>query len=168
MNNEEKNTYAKTQVKNATLKLLEDYELNDLSIGQITDLAQVSRNAFYRNYKDKEEIVCEYVSELIRTWDEEYKKVSKDSNAELYGSLFKHLSDNREFYLLLKRRNLFHLFLRAMMSLFGPKSEYDNMTAYTTAFIAYGTYGWIEEWIGRGMEESAEVMTALLASNGMK
>ncbi|WP_428829623.1 TetR-like C-terminal domain-containing protein [Paenibacillus riograndensis] len=42
------------------------------------------------------------------------------------------------------------------------------MTAYVTSFIAYGTYGWIEEWIGRGMQESAEAMSSLLSSHGMK
>lgn len=42
------------------------------------------------------------------------------------------------------------------------------MAAYVTSFIAYGTFGWIDEWIGRGMQESAETMEALLASYGMK
>ncbi len=168
VNNEEKNTYAKTQVKNATIALLKERELDDISIGLISETAQVSRNAFYRNYKNKEEIVFEYIRDMILAWDQEYKKEGKDSNSEMYGSFFMHLSDNREFYLLLKKRNLFHLFLRVMISLFGPKPEYDNTWAYTTAFISYGTFGWIEEWISRGMQESAETMTALLSSVGMK
>ncbi|SDM48845.1 TetR/AcrR family transcriptional regulator [Lachnospira pectinoschiza] len=168
MNNEEKNTYAKTQLKNATIKLLKDYDLCDISIGLISETAQVSRNAFYRNYNTKEEIITEYISDLIHGWQTDYQKENHDSNSELYGSLFKHLYDQKGFYLLLKKRNLFHLFLSVMISLFGPKPEYDNMAAYTTAFVSYGTYGWIEEWIARGMQESADVMTALLTANGMK
>jgi len=67
-----------------------------------------------------------------------------------------------------KKRNLFHLFLRVMVSLFGSKPEYDNTWAYTTAFISYETFGWIEAWISRGMQESAETMAILLSSAGMK
>lgn len=50
----------------------------------------------------------------------------------------------------------------------GPKAEYDNMSAYVTSFMSYGTYGWINEWIARGMQESAEKMAELLSSHGMK
>ena len=54
------------------------------------------------------------------------------------------------------------------METYGPKAEYENMWAYTTAFISYGTYGWIMEWISRGMQESAETMADMLAKHGMK
>lgn len=168
MNNEEKNTYVKEQITQATIALLKEYELSQISISQITTKAEVSRNSFYRNYVDKDDVLLKHIKNLIKNWESDYQIISKDSNAELYGSLFKHLKENADFYLLLKKRNLFHLFLNIYTELYGPKPEYDNMTAYVTSFIAYGTYGWIEEWIGRGMQESAETMSALLSSHGMK
>lgn len=168
VNNEEKNTYTKTQITNATIKLLKQYPFSNISISQITSIANVSRNSFYRNYVSKEDILLQHIHQLISNWDTEYKKQDKDSNTELFGSFFEHLSDNREFYLLLKNQDLFHLVLKELLKHLGPKSEYDNMTAYTTSFITYGMYGWIEEWIGRGMKESADTMSALLSSNGMK
>ncbi|RCX16410.1 TetR family transcriptional regulator [Fontibacillus phaseoli] len=168
MNNEEKNTFVKEQITEATLKLLMKYELSQISISQITTKAQVSRNSFYRNYVDKEDILLKHIKNLISKWDSDYQLVNNDSNVELYGSLFKHLKENSDFYLLLKKRNLFYLFLNTYIELYGSKTEYDNMTAYVTSFIAYGTYGWIEEWIGRGMQESAETMSSLLSSHGMK
>ncbi|MET3938092.1 AcrR family transcriptional regulator [Paenibacillus sp. PvP094] len=168
MNNEEKNTFVKQQITEAAIQLLVEYDLSQISIRQITAKAQVSRNSFYRNYVDKEDILMKHIKNLISKWDAEYQLVNKDSNAELYGSLFKHLKENSVFYQLLKKRNLFHLFLNTYIALYGPKTEYDNMTAYVTSFIAYGTYGWIEEWIGRGMQESAETMSSLLSLHGMK
>ncbi len=168
MNNEEKNTYVKTQITKAMLELLEQYEFEELSISQITARAQVSRNSFYRNYKSKEDILLHYVRRLFTDWRKECEKRSPGSTAELYGDLFLHLIDNRDFYLLLKKRNQFHLFLTVLLEQTGPKPEHENMWAYTLAFIAYGTYGWIEEWVARGMQESGEVMAALLSSHGMK
>ncbi|MGG4146279.1 TetR/AcrR family transcriptional regulator [Paenibacillus algorifonticola] len=168
MNNEEKNTFVKEQITEATIQLLMKYELSHISISQITAKAQVSRNSFYRNYVDKEDILLKHIKNLISKWEADYQQINNDSNAELYGSLFKHLKENSDFYHLLKKRNLFYLFLNTYIELYGSKTEYDNMTAYVTSFIAYGTYGWIEEWIGRGMQESAETMSSLLSSHGMK
>lgn len=168
MNNKEKNTYSKQKITEATILLLNENELTNISISQITTTACVSRNSFYRNYSDKEDILSQYCYLLLDEWNTGYQKHTKDSNAELYGSLFKHLKDHSDFYCLLKQRNLFYLFLNALLKFSGPKPDYVNMWAYTTAFITYGTYGWIEEWIGRGMQESAEEMAVLLTTHGMK
>lgn len=168
MNNEEKNTFVKEQITEATISLLKEFEFSQISISQITTKAQVSRNSFYRNYVDKEDILLKYIKNVTTKWDSEYQLINRGSDVELFGSLFKHLKENGDFYLLLKKRNLFYLFLNTYIEIYGAKAEYDNMTAYVTSFIAYGTYGWIEEWIERGMQESAETMSALLSSHGMK
>jgi len=86
----------------------------------------------------------------------------------MYGSFFAHLKDNSDFYLLLRRRDLFHLFSTVYLSKYGPKPEQDNMTAYVVSFIQNGMLGWIDEWTKRGMQESAESMAQLLAANGIK
>ncbi|GGH69197.1 TetR/AcrR family transcriptional regulator [Saccharibacillus endophyticus] len=168
MNNEEKNTFAKKQITEAFLHLLNDRELSQITIVQITTEAKVSRNSFYRNYQDKEEILLKHIKHLITRWNAEYDLNNNQSDKEMFGSLFHHLKEKRDFYLLLKKRNLFHLFLSVFVEIYGAKREYDNMGAYAASFIAYGVYGWIEEWIGRGMQESAETMSALLATSGMK
>lgn len=114
------------------------------------------------------DILKSHVRSLLVKWDEDYKASGNNTNYELYGSLFRHLKDNRDFYLLLHERALFNLVLETIMELYEPKSEFPNLWAYTTAFIQYGTYGWIVEWINRGMQESAEEMARILSEHGMK
>ena len=60
MNNQDKNTYVKQQITTTLLELLKEKELSDINIGEITKKAQVSRNSFYRNYADKEDIIKKY------------------------------------------------------------------------------------------------------------
>ena len=167
MGNAERNSFVKSKITEATLILLRDKELKDISISEIIQKAQVSRNSFYRNYSEKENIIQEHINELLHNWENDYTKKGLNSNHEMYGSLFAHLKENSEFYLMLKKRNLFHLFLAAFLNIRDPKAEQDNLSAYVVSFIAYGTYGWIEEWIRRGMQESAGTMTELLSSHGM-
>lgn len=166
--NEARNTYVIKHITASVLKLLKEKQLNDISISEIVSDAGVGRTSFYRNFNTKEDVVKKHIEDVIGKWEQEYKASGKDSNAEYYSRLFHHLKSNSDFYLLLKQRGLMHLFLDVFLEKFGPKPEYENMWAYTTAFIAYGTYGWIEEWIERGMQESAETMAELLSSHGLR
>ncbi|MCH1942287.1 TetR/AcrR family transcriptional regulator [Holdemania massiliensis] len=165
MNNEEKNTYAKNQITVITLNLLKEHPLEELTIGQIASEAQVSRNTFYRNYTTKEDIVYQYAIMLMKEFETGYNGTHKDSGTEFYQCLFQHLSDHKDFYQLLKERNLFHLVLKSIIALFGDLKKCDNISAYSVAYVAYGTYGWIEQWIERGMQESPEMIAAILEAN---
>lgn len=166
MDNAEKNTYVKTQITNALLKLLKKKDLKDISISEITSAAGVSRVSFYRNYSEKEDIVKEYI---IRSFGSRINDdMKKDSPGdERLGNMFAYLTEYRDFYLLLSRRNLLYLLKDIIIEMFGPKPEQSNFVAYTAAFIANAIYGWIEEWFHRGMQESGEEMTILLQNHKM-
>lgn len=167
MNNLEKNKYVINNIFKSIISLLQEKEFDNISITEITQIAQVSRNSFYRNFSSKEDIIENYISNLLSNWEKEYKSKSNSSNAELFGSLFHHLRNHSDFYLLLNNRHLFHIFSNAYLNLYGPTEDDSNIEAYTKRFIASGVLGWIEEWIHRGMTESAESMVHLLKSNGM-
>ena len=166
MNNQNKNTYVKQKITETLLELLKNRELSDINIGELTAIAQVSRNSFYRNYTSKEDIIRIYFSKILSEWEVEWKQIGSDSNSELFGHLFKYLKEHGSTMLLIQKRGLFYLFKESYLTLWGPSAEMDNVTAYTLSFIANGVLGWIEEWMKRGMTESAESMIALLNMQG--
>ncbi|MFR9216022.1 MAG: TetR/AcrR family transcriptional regulator [Ruthenibacterium sp.] len=164
MNNTQKNSYVKAHITAALLALLEERELKDISVRDITAAACVSRVSFYRNYREKEDILRQYIGGLFGQWTAEYDAAGSGGDSALMGALFGHLSAHKEFYLLLKRRGLAHLLKNVILDICGPKPEYPNADAYAAAFVAYGIYGWIEEWFARGMQESAQEITQMLQS----
>ena len=166
--NEARNAYVVEQITQSVIRLLHKKPLTEMSISEICSAAAVGRTSFYRNYETKEDVIRRHIERTIGAWKSDFEASGETSNAKMYGSLFQHLKDHADFYLLLERRGLMHLFLQVFMALFGPTPEDVNMWAYTKAFISYGTYGWIEEWIARGMQESAGTMAELLASHGMQ
>lgn len=169
MDNIQKNTYVKNQITNALLDLLKNKELKNISISEITSIAQVGRASFYRNYNNKEDILKEHLNKLIVNWQEEYDKNKNENESvdDMFGSLFAHLKEHSDFYLLLSKRNLFYLLKDVLKDICGPKPEHPNLGAYAAAFICYGIYGWIEEWFARGMQESAEEMVILLKNRNL-
>lgn len=126
--------------------------------------AGVHRVSFYRSYGEKEDILREYLLGLFGEWTAEYDRQERHSDDDLCVHLFAHLCEYRDFYRLLSRRGLLCLLKDVLVQICGPKPEYPNLGAYTAAFISYGLYGWIEEWVARGMRESPEEMAALLKS----
>ena len=64
--------------------------------------------------------------------------------------------------MILYDNNLTDMILDTIKDVSGPKAEMDNKEAYGKAFIAYGIYGWLMEWMSRGMKESEEEINAML------
>lgn len=167
MNNTEKNSYVKTQITNALLKLLKEKEYKDISISEITTTAQVSRISFYRNFNDKDAIIKEYIHFTLNDWNKNHPKTNDHTEDDILGDIFAYITEYKDFYLLLRDRGIFYFLKDIIIDALGPKAEYPNFGAYTAAFIANGIYGWIEEWFLRGMQESGEEMTKLLKNRNL-
>lgn len=157
MDNTEKNTYVKKQLTSALLKLLETKELREISVSEIAEAAGVHRVSFYRNYTEKEDILREHIKATYGDWVLTYH-----SELEPIPALFDYLTEYAPLYHLLHRRRLLPLFKGVLFDSIGPRPEYENPAAYATAFFANGVYGWIEEWVARGMQESAEELAEMM------
>ncbi|PPQ49283.1 TetR/AcrR family transcriptional regulator [Paenibacillus peoriae] len=158
----EHNNFVKEQITTTLLKLLETNSLSELNISDITKAALVSRMSFYRNFSSKEDILKQHSVFLTKQWGEEFENTPGYGIHNVFGSLFEHFANNQDFYKLLYRENLSTLILDTILEISGPKPDMSNKEAYEKAFFAYGLYGWIDEWIARGMQESPEEINQLL------
>lgn len=86
----------------------------------------------------------------------------QSKNPNFVESLFGHYLKYAETYQLLYKCGLSYLVLDTIKSVCGPKPEQENIQAYTNAWLACGQFGWIDEWIIRGMQESPIEMARLV------
>lgn len=152
-------SYVKEQITQSLFDLMKENKFEDISITSITKKACVGRASFYRNFETKEDIIKQYLSILLNNWKADFEKSGESDHVTLFASLFCHLKDNSSTYLLLHKHNLSYLLLDYIKSECGPRPGHTSTIAYQHAFFAYGLYGWIEEWIERGMVETAEDIT---------
>ena len=160
MSNEGRNAYVIEHLTAALVELLQNKTINNISISELCDLAGVGRASFYRNYGCMEEILRAESERRFKKWANEYE-ASDRSLHQMVKTLFCHLEANKDFYNLLYQNNLFNILKDVIIRNCGPKPEQPKEVAYSTAFIAYTLYGWIETWFTRGMQESAEEIAAL-------
>lgn len=167
MSNEGRNAYVIKHLTDAFLSLLAEKPLEDISISELVDTAEVGRASFYRNYERKEDILKLYLGTLFREWTDEWKEKDGAPLSEQVRTMIAHFEKHRSFYQLLNERGLTYLLKDVIIGIFGPKPEYEKTQAYATAFFAYTLYGWIDIWFQRGMIETADEIAEMFQAQGL-
>ena len=160
--NESRNAYVVEHLTSSMLALLEEKPISEISISELCDGAGVGRTSFYRNYAEKEDIIRAYIERLFQDWLEQYEKAPDRSVRETVRIVFSHFEANRDFYSLLNRRGLVYLLKDIILDLCGFNPEQEIAAAYSSAYVAFFLYGWIEVWFRRGMKDTTEELIAHL------
>ena len=164
MSNEARNSYVIGQITDALLGLLRSKPIEEVSISELCSAAGGGRASFYRNFASKEAVLQRQDEVLLRQWQKDYDAAAGREPVNLMVSLLLFYKEHRDFYTLVYRNDS-RILLDTILKVCGLAPEDANAVAYTKAFIAYGIYGAVSEWIGRGMTESAEELAALMAQS---
>lgn len=144
-------------IEEALFQLMEKKNFEEITVTDIAERAGVSRLSFYRNFQSKTEIITKYLDEsfleLDRAWDHSEDRIIQ---------LFQHFIKNRRIIALLYKANRQYLVLEHLTKLFRYDRQDTNVVAYAKAAWAHFTFGWLDEWYKRGMQESPETMVALM------
>ncbi|MGO4928694.1 TetR/AcrR family transcriptional regulator [Fundicoccus sp. Sow4_D5] len=161
INNHQKKTYVKKQITLALLELLKEKAIDEISISELTKKAQVGRVSFYRNYQTKEDILKEESDRLINEWGKLYESNPDSSPQTLFPSLFDFYKQHKDFYTILYHAGMSTIIQETIIRTIQITPEMENIEAYIKSFWAYGIYGWLIEWMKRGMPESGDELYQL-------
>ena len=161
----EENLRVKRLIVNAFFTLLEKYDLESISISEITRIAKVSRMAYYRNFNSKIDIIDFYLDDIL---DEQLAALNYDINfwAEEYGrAFFQSMSKHKERILLLNRMGLDGMVLNKFSAAnenFAGDMPQNSIERYNLYYAAGAAYNGTIEWLKSGCKESVEEMTQSL------
>ena len=161
INNHQKKTYVKKQITLALLELLKEKAIDEISISELTKKAQVGRVSLYRNYQTKEDILKEESDRLIKEWGKLYESNPDSSPQTLFPSLFDFYKQHKDFYTILYHAGMSTIIQETIIRTIQITPEMENIEAYIKSFWAYGIYGWLIEWMKRGMPESGDELYQL-------
>ena len=158
MNNREKNSYVRGQILRALLELLDEKELGSVSVSELTERAGVGRASFYRNFESKEDVLRRESRRLTQEWRQRWES----RGGEFGESLLNFYKERSGFYLALYRAGLFHIVLDDYLESLEIGPGTPNAEAYLKSALAYMTYGWVVEWVRRGMPESGSELARMI------
>lgn len=147
--------YVKNQITNSLIELMKTKSFDSISITQLVNHAQVGRASFYRHYTDKEDVIRKYLKKLTEQWRSVYDETPEDQRMSL---LLNHFYANKDFYLSLYHAHLSEMLRESMNEAWNLSEQSNNTIAYLIAWYAGAAFGWIDEWIKRGMKETPQEM----------
>ena len=169
MNNQEKSTYVRQHILSALLELMKTQDFADISIQAVVDAAGVGRASFYRNFESKEDVLKRESVRLTDEWkaqfDQEHPNGTPAPNNLWLISLLDFYKVHSEFYLALYHAGLSDIMLETILSYFDRSPEIPNGLAYLNSAIGYMLYGWVHEWMRRGMQESGTELARMFVEN---
>ena len=159
----------------ALTQLLQEKQINEITVKELTDLADMNRGTFYLYYKDMFDMLERIEDGMFEALDaivslHEHDDVSQQTKPILL-DLFRFIQDNQEMCRVLLSphgdMNFLHRLnevvrekcLKAWPNIRKEKGEADF--DYHYSFVVFGCAGIIRAWVNRNCSESAEKMAEM-------
>ena len=160
--NAKKNTYVRQQMLDTLLEMLKTQKIEDIVISDFISKAAVARVSFYRNYISLKDILIQEERRLFEQWHKDYDARNTDNSLDFNKELLNYYKDHTEFYLALYHSGLEDIVMNTIISASNINEDDPNPLAYFKSSIAYMIYGWVHEWMKRGMQESGTELSAMI------
>ena len=160
----DKKAFTKSCLATALLSLLDERDYNEISIQDIVVKAGFSRMAYYRNFKNTDEILQYLLDSYSQTFAIKTHLDFAELGAEKFFTLiFEYLGKEeiRHVFDVFYKRNLMIFLYREFLSFFSPKDS-DEKRIYDHRFVAGGVFGVYLRWIKNGYKETPEQLTAIV------
>lgn len=164
----------KKAMAEALAELLLEKPLNNISVREISDMADINRGTFYLHYRDVYDMVEQLQNEIFEKFNEIVDNHEpQKSNEELFPllvELFNLLSDNSALAKVLIGKNGDAAFVDKLKQVIREKcfvnvaknfaAKTDDAFNYFYHYIVSGCIGICSAWLDNGMKESTPEMAA--------
>lgn len=154
-NNYESNQVTREAIRDALYILMQKKDFSEIKITEIINKSGVSRSAFYRNYKTKEDIIQELVSEFLILFNSKIT-MSLTTNWQMG---FDYFLENKQKLNLIIQARLEHLLLNEVNKNLDYSRGDDFVQAMNNGLI----YNVIIYWAKSGMQEGSEAAALRIA-----
>lgn len=157
----------------ALLQLMTEKPYNEISIKEITEKADLSRRTFYRNFNQKDDLLCEYAHGLMEEYISDLREVAQPSAFNVMRVYFSFWKKHLDFLRLLEKNRLLYLVFEKhnealphiRKAVYGTECTDVPLQEYTIAFNAGGFCNLLFAWLRRGAQESPEKMAAFFVES---
>ncbi|MEC4029627.1 TetR/AcrR family transcriptional regulator [Bacillus subtilis] len=156
----------KSAIKHAFLELLQEKEINKITVSELSKEADIGRGTFYLHYKDVfdlyEQIEDEIFQQLGSIYDASFPSDDPLNILTFIEKTTEYIYRNVEIFTLLTKPKMNVLSINKLKEFFKTKmieelsmiqsaKSITEIEKFETTFIVSGVVGIIEEWINNGM-----------------
>ncbi len=161
----------------ALTSLLAVKQINEITVKELTDVADINRGTFYLYYRDVFDMLARIEDELFAEFDELVEPIDLENGTvtpkAVLVDVFEFVEENQEMCRVLLSANGDMNFLHRLNEVLRekylqiwktlPKRSADEFD-YRYSFMVFGCAGMLREWVNQGCRESAQRMAELAES----
>jgi AcrR family transcriptional regulator len=186
-NNSDDRRIRKTKklLKESLAALLLEKNLNDITIKELVDLADINRGTFYLHYRDIYDMLSKIENEMMNELDDISKRFLNasfmDSPRPYIAEMFQYVADNQAFCKMLLGPYGDMAFVEKLKKLVEekcfnslmeacPKNEFQHYKYFTTYAVS-GCIGLLQAWMNDGMKVSPQELAQVaegMIQNGIE
>lgn len=163
----------KMQLLNALTNLMQEKSINEITVREVADVADINRGTFYLHYKDVYDMVEQLERELFEQVCEVFSKHPVEelsiSPLPMLIDVYQFHANNAPLFKVLFGKNGSEAFTSRMdgmvkeraLTMCMEKNKDDKNFEYFYSFISSGFLNLISNWLETGMKESPEQMAIL-------
>lgn len=163
------------QLRHCLAVLLKEKKIQDITVREITEMADLNRGTFYLHYKDVFDLLDKVELDLLDTLDETLQKYQaydlQQKPSMIFADLFVCVQENAEMVNILLGENGDLNFVNQIKSRVREKCLKDWMELFRTqdsqlfdavyAYIVSGFLGLVTYWLQNGMKESPDKLAEI-------
>jgi AcrR family transcriptional regulator len=135
-------------LRDSLIELIEEKGFDALTVGEITEHAMVSRAAFYRNYRDKYDLVEQIFTEAMQALFNAVSEPGTAHSPQIWVRFFEHIAEYERLYrALLGRRGSPWFVLKMRASLVDLIKEFGRLSPQWQPAAALPLYPMSDEFI---------------------
>ena len=162
----------KKKVTNTLFVLLKDHHLEDITVLELCEKADINRTTFYKYYKDVDDLVLKIENSLINDLKQYIPEIKRNYLISFTGKILETIYSRKETYTRLLGENGDHTFLRRILKIVYKESiaEWQKLLKKASAedldkiysFIVDGSVGIIRNWIKNNCKEDPSNITLFI------
>lgn len=154
-------------------ELMSKKKISDITVKELTDLADVNRSTFYLYYKDVFDMVEQIETEMLNNFIEVFEEFNKQeynytSMLSFYTYIFEYVYNNAELYTILLGPDADSSFIQKFKNaIIQMKPPFDDSIPkikihFLRPFIISGCLGTIQQWLEDDLNVSPKEMAAIV------
>lgn len=172
MNNAEQKVFFQQCLYDALMKLMEEKDLEKISIGELCQAAGVSRMTYYRSYNRKEDILIQHLEKCFETYLRELREKKRTSSYEVAVSFFEFWKGEESGFLNAivgsgLSAQLVNQFCKYLEQVYEVMDFEKPVQPFISSFLAGGLYKMLVDWIREGCDTPIEEMAAFLEKGSL-
>ncbi len=152
--NIEKNTYCINEIVKATLELLNNKLIKDLSISSIILKAGVARSTFYRNFNSVKDVLSYYIKTLLKK-ELGPNYIFVGTYRDFIYNLMEFCVKYKDVCITLNKNNMTIILVEKLIEeIEACKHITNEIEKYGLSGITFGLYGWLHAWFKDDLKKS--------------